>query len=351
MSNPLRVGVIGAGLAAGKHLGGYRLIGQHARVVAISDVDENAARRRSREAGIESVYTDPLRMIREAPIDAVDICTINSEHAALAIAAADAGNHVLVEKPMATTLSDCRAMIDAASRAGVKLMVAMNQRFKGNYRAARRAIAHGEIGAVRAARMSAIMDVSAVPEGRWVFDGRRAGGGVLVSYAVSRIDLLRWLVGGVNRVFAICRTGDKRFTNGAEDHAAAMLEFDNGAVAELFASFLPTQLPDGESFTIIGDGGTIHAPGATVRSNEPVALATGGSGRFLPLDPDRGDLPTDDMFANTIAHFAECCRSGAEPMCSGADGIRTMRVVMAAYESAASGQAVDLSRWPSPSSI
>jgi predicted dehydrogenase len=98
--------------------------------VAVCDLREEAA-------GIRMIYTDPLRMLKEASIEAVDICTTPNHHAELAIAAAGMGKHVLVEKPMVSSLQQCRAMVQAAEQCGVMLMVAQNQRYDPVYQGVR----------------------------------------------------------------------------------------------------------------------------------------------------------------------------------------------------------------------
>lgn len=137
MSKPLRVGLIGAGAVCGLHLPAYREFSDRVALAAVCDLSEDAARNRAHEAGVELVYTNPIEMLREAAIDALDICTTHDQHAPLAIAGAESGRHVLVEKPMACSMEECRAMVDAADEAGVTLMVAHYQRLVPTHRAAR----------------------------------------------------------------------------------------------------------------------------------------------------------------------------------------------------------------------
>src|SRR5215210_3232089 len=111
MSKVLRVGLIGAGRVAGAHLRAYEQCGARIRLAAVCDLCEEAARQRAEAARVDAVYTDPERMLREAAIDAVDICTVHDQHAPLAVLALDAGKHVLVEKPMACSPAECHAML------------------------------------------------------------------------------------------------------------------------------------------------------------------------------------------------------------------------------------------------
>jgi len=352
---PLRVGLIGAGRISAKHLEAATRFPDQLRYAAVADVDEAAACRRAVEAGTEHVFTDGLELIRRADIDAVDICSVADSHAEYAIAAAEAGKHVLVEKPMAVTMRQCREMVSAAQRAGVTLMVAHNQRYMANYRAVRRAVREGELGEVRAVRIESLGGGNA-PAGHWQYDAQRSGGGVVITMAIHRIDLARFFAGEVRRVTAICRSTRPEMINGAEDWAWAMMEFESGAVGDLLATWSAFRVPWGESFVVFGEKGTVHAIPWAVKYREPSQIASekrspprepgdraGKSRGFVPLEPDTAGLPTGEMYIDEMLHFAECCRTGAEPVSSGRDNLGTMRVVFGIYESARRGAAVELS--------
>jgi len=293
-------------------------------------------------------------MLAEANIDAVDICTPHDLHAPLSIAAAQAGKHVLVEKPMATTLQDCYAMVQAADQTQVTLMVAQHQRYEPSYRGAHRLIQAGRLGKIYAARIDAMQNLrSFFPEGHWYYDGKRAGGGVVISVAIHGIDLMRYLIGEIILIRAVCKTVQTEFTNGAEDFACAMFEFENGAIGEMFATYSGFRMPWSESFTIFGNDGTIHSipPSGIARGPASVAVRTSGTiikawndqfRDFVPVEPDYEGLPSDDYGVNQLLHFAECCGTGREPITSGRDNLGTMKVIFGIYESARTGQPVEL---------
>src|ERR687886_656194 len=174
MQDSLKIGVIGVGGFGQAHLRAYRQLGEQAQVVAVCDIDADLARRVAQEVGAEA-YTDPHTLLPKASVDAVDICTPHDQHAALTIAATEHGKHVLVEKAMATSLADCRAMVNATDKAGVTLMVAQNQRYMPSYRGVRRLIQAGVLGPLRAARLDAMQNLpQALPAGHWFFDGEPA---------------------------------------------------------------------------------------------------------------------------------------------------------------------------------
>ena len=354
----LRVALIGCGGISGAHAHAYRTLGPDvARVMACADSTLPLAERRATELGAPFVTDDYRAAIHRSDVDAVDICLPHHLHAEVALAALAAGKHVLVEKPMACSLAECRAMVDGATRAGRTLMVAQCQRYMPSYRGVRRLVTEGALGPVRAVRFDSMQNAPAfLHPDHWLFDSRLAGGGIVISVSVHRIDLVRYFVGDVRRVQALTRPGASPYRNGAEDYAAAVLEFENGAIGEHFATYSGFRMPYSEMFMLFGDRGAVHALPPAGSSMGPALYATAdrddaatrGSdwnaqfNGFLPVPPDQGDLPTGDGFANEIAHFAECCRSGAEPLSSGRDNLGTMKVIFGIYRAAETGAWVDL---------
>jgi predicted dehydrogenase len=353
-SNALKVGLIGAGNVSLHHLRAYQQFPERLHLVAICDIHEQTAREKASVLGVEYIYTNPLEMLKKANIDAVDICTPHHLHASLAIAAAKAGKHILIEKPMASSIEQCHAMVEVARQVGVTLMVAQQQRFEPSYRSVHRIIQAGDLGKIYAARIDAMQNLrSFLPEGHWLYDGKLAGGGIVISLAVHGIDLLRYLVGEVTRVTAICKTMRSEFLNGAEDFACAIFEFENGAIGEMFATYSGFRIPWSESFMIFGNDGCIHTIPPFGVARGPALIATKASciiegewndqfHDFILVKPDYEELPTDDCTVNELLHFAECCQTGRIPISSGWDNLSTMNVVFGMYESARTKQPVEI---------
>ena len=356
MSEPLKIGLIGSGGIANRHLTAFREHQDRVRLVAVCDIVEDAARDYAGRAGVDAVYLDVDDMLREADIEAVDICTTHDTHAPLTVAAARAGKHVIVEKAMAHTLQGCRDMIAAADDAGVHLMIAQHLRYSPEARAAKRLIEDGKLGEIQAVRTHLMGGGNARPRlGHWM-DDRARGGGTLLVTSVHHLDLLRFYVGNVKRVTAVCRSLAPHLQNGAEDLVAATLEFENGAIGDVFAVG-GSLAPEGRGYILFGSKGTLHSTTPTREESEAsptrhfgklmVALKDGGEGfmgaAFEPLDTSGIELPTNDYFVNEILHFAECCRTGTEPDSSGRDNIETIKIVMGIFESSRrGGEAVDL---------
>lgn len=354
----LRVALIGCGGISGAHAAAYRTLGPDvAQVTACADAALPLAERRASELGAGFVTDDYHAALYRSDVDAVDICLPHHLHGEVALAALAAGKHVLVEKPMACSMDECRAMVDAAARADRTLMVAQCQRYMPSYRGVRRLVAEGTLGPIRAVRFDSMQNAPAfLPADHWLFDNHLAGGGIVISVSVHRIDLVRYFVGDVRRVQALTREGAAPYRHGAEDYAAAVLEFDNGAIGEHFATYSGFRMPYSEMFMLFGDRGAVHAlppagepaGGALYATSEHDDANARGAGwnaqfrGFLPVPPDREGLPTDDGFANEIAHFADCCRTGAEPISSGRDNLGTMRIIFGIYRAAQTGAWVDL---------
>ena len=356
---PLRVALIGCGGISGAHAAAYRRLGADvARVTATADTARHLADQRAAEVGAGFSSADYHAAIARGDVDAVDICLPHHLHAEVAIAAARAGKHILVEKPMACTMAECRAMVQAADTAGVTLMVAQVQRYMPSYRGVRRLCASGELGTIRAVRFDSMQNApDFLPPEHWLFDGRLAGGGIVISVSVHRIDLVRFLIGDVRRVLAVTHRGAGPYAAGAEDYAAALLEFTSGAIGEHFATYSGFRMPYSEMFMVFGDDGAVHALPPAGQGAGPAFFATraredragrrqGWDGQFtgfLPVPPDAEGLPAgEDGFANEIAHFAACCRTGQTPESGGQDNLGTMQTIFGIYRSAETGAWVDL---------
>lgn len=355
MSKPLKVGLVGAGRIAEAHMAAYTEHADRVQLTAVCDIVEDSARKRAKQAGIDAVYTDFETLLKEADVDALDILTRHDQHPYHSIAAMEAGKHVLTEKAMASTLKGCRDMIDAADKAGVTLMVAQNLRYSPDAAAVKRLIDDGELGTVHAARCQIVFPIlMGTPAGHWMTDGDLAGGGIGMTNVIHQVDLLRYYIGNVKRVSGFIRTVQPELINGAEDLLCATLEFENGAIGDVFASWTTFRVPESISLIVIGSDGTTHSTPPTPQDIPAAQFGTtmvscekrdrkGKSRRaFEAVEPIPGAVPTGNCFINEILHFEECCRESKEPLTSGKDNIETVKVIMGIYESARTGKTIDL---------
>ena len=224
----------------------------------------------------------------------------------------------------------------------------------------KRLIDDGKLGKIQAARTHVIMQG---PQKSWMNDAN-AGGGVLLLNSIHHIDLLRYYVGDIKRVSGVCRSVQPQMENGAEDLATANIEFENGAIGDVFASWTSYLSPDGAFYLVLGSEGTVHSTHQSAGRRNDSPLRHFGtimyapkveldrskeSDRrkmvrppFEPIDSSGIDLPSTNYFVNEILHFEECCRTGKEPISSGRDNIESMKVVLGIFESSRTGKAVDL---------
>jgi predicted dehydrogenase len=328
---PLRIGVLTCGAIVTKgHLPGFDALGRDvADVVAFQSRTPATASAACAQWGSGDVVADWRDVLRRDDVDAVDICAPNSMHAELAIAAAEAGKHVLVEKPMATTVADADAMVAAAASAGVVLMAAHNLRFAAPYAAAARAVADGLVGEIVGVRVAM---GHGGPEGwtrdaGWFRDPDLAGGGALLDLGIHVADLVRAVTRiEVDAVSAFVR----RPSAGAVEEAGTVaLSFANGAIGSLSASWSVRGTRDNQ-LLVHGTDGTL-----TVERGAAVVRPAEGGDKVVVEPPS----PAPDLLRN----FVGVCRSEGAPIVTATDGRDALAIIEAAYRSAASGlvEAVD----------
>ncbi len=303
-----------------------------ARLAAVFDEDEALGRSVADDFG--APYTGDLEgLLAERELDAVVVCSPTSRHRVHVEAAAAAGSHVLAEKPLATTVDDARAMVDACRDAGVQLHTAFVSRFLPHVRTAKEALDAGTLGDV--------VGVRAGNRGRpplpphypaWITDAGQAGGGALIDHSVHLVDLVRHLTGReVTRVAA--ETGSLLWEIAVEDCALVSLVLDSGAVASLDPSWsVPADNPWDYDFflRLVGTAGSVDLDDLA----ESVRIVSARTGAGLRLagfgeDPD----------AAMIESFCASVRAGhlLPPGASGEDGLRALEVALAGYASAGDG--------------
>jgi predicted dehydrogenase len=299
-----------------------------ARLVAVFDEDESLGRSVADDFGAS--WTDDLDMVLGSEdLDAVVICSPTADHRRHVEAAAAAGCHVLCEKPIATTIEDARAMIDACHEAGVQLHIAFVSRFLPHVRSAKAALESGSLGQVVGLRAGNRGRPPLPPHyPAWITDPGQAGGGALIDHSVHLTDLVRHLTGHeVTRVAA--EAGSLLWDAPVEDCAVLSLVLDNGAVAGLDPSWsVPANNPWDYDFflRLVGTSGSIDLDDLS-ESVRIVSAGTGDGLRFAGF--------ADDPDATMLETFCTSVREGrmAEPSASGKDGLRSLEVALAGYVS------------------
>jgi predicted dehydrogenase len=234
---------------------GYRSCGDEVKIVAVADTNPEVARLAAEQFEVPHIFTDYRDLLKMDEIDAVSICTPNYLHVQPTIDALEAGKHVLVEKPMAMNGDEGQLMVDAAQRAGKKLMVGFMTRFQSSAQALKRFTAAGEMGEIYFARAQA-MRRRGIP-GWGVFTQKdKQGGGPLIDIGVHILDLTLWLMGHPKPTYCSGQTyakfGPRSGVLGlmgqwdpeifsVEDFAVGLVRFENGATLVLESAFCANQ--------------------------------------------------------------------------------------------------------------
>ncbi len=339
----IRVALIGCGLMARAHTPGYVAADKRAEVVLCCDNEEVRAKERADHlGGTAAVTTDWQAAIASERVDAVDICAPHFLHAPMVRAAAKAGKHILLEKPMALNLEEACGMVAATKAADRLFMIAQNQRYLPEHWRIKALLEQGAIGQVLAARIDGNQFLKNIyPPGHWLFSQTLTGGGVIRTTAIHKIDLLRYLIGEPHRVTAFHRKSGLNPNMDNEDMAAFALEFENGAIGDAFFTFAahqnPIQTASGELVILYGTKGMISNVGSwQLYSTELEGFDKGLTSLNLP-NADYGG-----SFINEVLHFIECIETGKTPLSSGGDNLHTMATIDALYQSAATGQATTI---------
>ena len=272
----LKVGVIGVGGIAGAHFPGWKE-SEYAELAAFADVDQGKLTKAGAEQGVTRLYTKPEDLIADPDIDIVDVCTPNMYHTPLALAALEAGKHVICEKPLAPTPGEIRKLIEARDRSGKMLMTAQHFRFDGNSAAMKAEIDVGGLVDIYHARCWMLRRAAAPVRSPGFYLKKHSGGGPCIDIGVHILDLTLWFMGHPKPVTVSGVTQDKlahlpgafSIWGGAvppefdvEDFASAFVRFDNGATLILEVSWLlhhQTEVEDMQMW-LYGDKGGAHWP-------------------------------------------------------------------------------------------
>lgn len=321
MGRTLSVGIIGAGaIAAARHAPGYERA-PGAEILAVADANLDRAEVLAKKHGVPIVYQDYRELLRRTDIDAVSICTPNALHAEHALAAIQAGKHVLCELPIALGLGECRELIQMARAHGVLLMPALAERFSAAHRQAREIVASGQIGRPLFFRASFASPRSPAASD-WRVDPAISGGGALIDLGLHALDLFRFHMGAVSTVLA--DTGTLAGEAPVEDAAVCVVHGDGarGCIEARWCGAVPAR-----SVEIHGTAG-----GVLVDAGKPVHVCGAGTG-WEPVA-----APSTEGPAGIVAHFVACCQQAAEPEVAAEEGTRALELVLAAYDSARRGQ-------------
>lgn len=341
-------GIIGCGMIAQFHAKAIADL-ENATLAACYDMAGERAKQFGEEQGCQA-YDDLDAMLADENVHVVTICSPSGAHLEPAVAAAKAGKHVIVEKPLEITLERCDAIIDACREAGVKLAVIFPSRFHESSQLMKQAIDSGRFGRltmgdsyVKWFRTQEYYD-----SGQWRGTWKLDGGGALMNQAIHSVDLLTWLMGPVSEISAHTDTlAHERIE--VEDTAVATLRFENGAlgVIEATTAAFPGWL---KKIELHGSKGSAALEEESIvqwsfadETDEDEALRqrmkdnteTGGGA----ADPTAiGHHGHTMLFHDALDAIAE----DREPAVNGAEGRRSVEIILAIYQAAEEGKAVSL---------
>lgn len=334
--------IIGCGRIAPKHAESIQQI-EEAELVAVCDIIEEKAQTFARRYQAD-FYVDYLQMLERNDIDIVNICTPSGLHAKIGIAAAKAGKHVIVEKPMSMYLKEADELIKACREAGVKLAVCHQNRFNKSVRQLRQALEEGKFGRLTHGNATIRWNRNddyykqATWRGTWKDDG-----GVLMNQSIHNIDLLQWMLGPVDSIFAYTARNLRKIE--AEDVAVAVLKFTNGALGGIEASstIYPKNLE--ETLNIFGEKGTACIGGIAVNKIEGWRFKENFEEEEKAIiTAQEADPPNVYGFGHQelILDMIGAIRENREPMINGEEGRKALETILGIYKSVATGQPVKL---------
>ncbi len=321
-----RGALIGCGHISRRQLWAWKQV-EAANILAVCDVEVDAAKRRAQEFGISAVYSDYRRMLDEVALDFVDIATRPATHLELVAASADRGLNVLCQKPIADTMAEARHMVALCSEAKVTFMVNENARYQAWFRKLKGLLDAGALGVLHYARFEE-RSRSSLPVP--TFDGQpylqEMPKLIIYEMGVHYLDTARYLFGEGEEVYARTRRVSSHISG--EDLAVLLVTF--GSLNCLI---------DINWFSVTEPGPEVAWGLVRVEGTDGTAIL--GRDGVLTLYTDQGQqswaFPNDTISQSFVAaqrHFIECLDTGQEPETSGAQTLKTMGLVFAAYRSA-----------------
>jgi UDP-N-acetyl-2-amino-2-deoxyglucuronate dehydrogenase len=335
-----RIALVGCGRISKNHFDAIEQI-DGLELVAVCDLDAERARRAAEERGV-ACYTSYEKMLAESNADVVTIATPSGLHTEQGIAAADAGKHVVMEKPMAISLTGADALVHACDKARVQLFVVKQNRLNPPIQLLKRAVDRNRFGrvylancTVHWARPQEYYD-QAPWRGTWEFDG-----GAFMNQASHYVDLIQWLMGPVESVMAKTATLARRIET--EDTGIAILKFRSGALGTIEVTMLAYPRNLEGSITILGEKGSAKVGGTAVNKIENWEFAEYDDDDKLvetanTSPPNVYGLGHQGYYRNVLAVL----RGEAKADTDGRAGRKSLELILGIYESAKTGRDVPL---------
>ncbi len=338
---PIRFGLVGCGRISSKHIEAIRQHSDRAELVAVCDTDHRALTAAQDTTGAMG-YRSLEAMLNGTSLDVVSLCTPSGLHPDQAIMVAEAGCHVVTEKPMATRLADGKRMVRACDEAGRYLFVVKQNRRNATLQLLKRAVEQKRFGRIFMVNLNVFWTRpqeyydSARWRGTWEFDG-----GALMNQASHYVDLIEWLIGPVESVQAYTATLDRDIE--VEDTAAVNVRWRNGALGSMNVTMLTYPSNFEGSITILGEKGSVRVGGVAVNEIQ--------HWDFAEAHPDDAEIKSANYETTSVYGFGHplyydnvirSMRGEAEPETDGREGLASLEVLIACYLAARDGRRVAL---------
>ncbi|NUM55589.1 MAG: Gfo/Idh/MocA family oxidoreductase [Candidatus Hydrogenedentes bacterium] len=338
------IGLIGSQFIADIHAESFKHA-RGARCVAVASPTPGNARRFADKHCIAHAFTDYRELLKRDDIDGVVLCLPNYLHCEATVLAAEAGKHVLCEKPMCMNLREADTMMAACANAGVTFMYAEELCFAPKYVRAKQLADEGALGRVYLVKQS---EKHFGPHADWFWNVEQSGGGVLFDMGCHGIEFARWVLGRpkATRVYAHCATYVHGERTRGEDTAVLIVEFENNAMALIEESWARHGGMDDRA-EIYGSEGVTYAD--LIHGNSLETYSTRGYGYAVEkAATTQGWTFTafEELwnygFPQEMQHFVDCIRDGTPPAVTADDGRAVLEIIQAAYASAGAGKRIEL---------
>jgi predicted dehydrogenase len=314
-------GLIGCGDIARRRVAPALRDLENCELTAVSRADAARAEGFAGEFGARRWHADWRELVADPEVEAVYVATPVHLHAEQAVAAAEAGKHVLCEKPMALSAAECARMNAAAEASGVRLGVAYYRRFYPVVERVKEILLSGEIGGAVVAQMNAFERFEPGPEHprRWLLDRRLSGGGPMFDFGCHRVEVLLNLFGRVSEVKGL--TGNVIFEREVEDTACALIRFERGTQAVLSVTHAAREPQD--TLEVFGSEGSVRADVL----NEGRLRVRTSAGERVESHP-----PHPNLHQPLIEDFARSVVEGRPPAVDGRTGQRVSEILELIYD-------------------
>jgi 1,5-anhydro-D-fructose reductase (1,5-anhydro-D-mannitol-forming) len=322
----INYGMIGFGSFAERTIAPAFLKTRFSKLIALQKRDPETAKKVAGQWSCQA-YTDPAELVKDPGIQAVFIAGVNSTRCADTILAAEAGKHVLTEKPMAMDAAECRRMIDVCRANNVKLMVAHMVRFSPAIRKIRDMVKSGRCGNIIAARAEFVFPATAAQR-TWFFDRRLAGGGPIFDIGVHCIDTLRFVLDDdVVTVRSVVQPQPTELVT--ESSGVIALQFRSLVLANVTVSFVSGVRRT--TLEIMGTHGMITCHGFSWIQYSPVITLTTADNPDEPVT-EEFIIPVGNLYADEIDDFSQCIMNDSIPSVPGEEGLKNQLILDAAMK-------------------